>query len=98
VQHVKTAFSIFNMTDLHIVWPADIPDADWLTRKPPCNEQRDFGHALLDQYAFVALPSVVTKYSWNVIFDPNSPAFLASSKWNHLHTELYDFDARLATA
>jgi RES domain-containing protein len=96
--HIKTAFSINQVADLHIVWPKDIPDTDWLMRNKPTDQQRDFGHDLLDRYAFVALPSVVTKYSWNVIFDPNSPAFLKSSKWDHLHTELYDFDARLATA
>jgi RES domain-containing protein len=98
VQYVKTAFAITDMADLHIVWPDEIPDEAWLTRGPPSNEQRDFGHALLDQHAFIALPSVVTKYSWNVIFDPTSQAFLNSSSWYHLHTELYDFDRRLATS
>jgi RES domain-containing protein len=96
--HVKTAFSINEMADLHIVWPSDIPDPSWLTRAPPTDDQRDFAHDLLDTYAFIALPSVVTKYSWNVIFDPNSPAFLKSAKWDHLHTELYDLDTRLTPA
>jgi RES domain-containing protein len=95
--HIKTAFSINQMADLHIVWPSDVPNSGWLTRNKPSDEQRNFGHSLLDKHAFIALPSVVTKFSWNVIFDPNSPAFLNSAKWDHLHTELYDLDARLAT-
>jgi RES domain-containing protein len=95
VPHVKTAFVINEMSDLHIVWPGDVPNLDWLTRAPATPEQRDFGHDLLDKYAFIALPRVVTNYSWNVIFDPNSDAFLKSSKQDHLHTLLYDIDTRL---
>jgi RES domain-containing protein len=68
VAHVLTAARIAGAA--HVVQPGDVPNPNWLRPGIPSAGQQAFGNALLAQYAFVLLPSVVSLHSWNLIFDP----------------------------
>ncbi len=67
--HILTSARIIHPNDVHIVMPADIPNPNWLTPCAPNRNQQAFGDGLLAQYPFVLLPSVVSRHSWNLIFD-----------------------------
>jgi RES domain-containing protein len=76
---------------VHVVRPTDIPNKLWLY---PCSfsgAQQAFGHSLLSKYDFVAIPSVVSRNSWNLIFD----AGLATGKYALQRQEDLDLDPRL---
>jgi RES domain-containing protein len=69
VPHCLTRISIVG-ADVHCVAPTDIPYPAWLWPGIPSAGQQQFGDALLNVHAFVLLPSVVSRFSWNLIFDP----------------------------
>ena len=68
VAHVLTAATITDVSRVHVVDPASVPNANWLRPGSPSAGQQAFGDALLAQHAFVVLPSAVSTHSWNVIF------------------------------
>jgi RES domain-containing protein len=70
VPHTLTAFSLVNPRDVHVVAPAALPNPSWLLPGAPSGGQQQYGDELLKQYVFIAIPSTVSKYSWNLIFDP----------------------------
>jgi RES domain-containing protein len=53
-----------------IVQPSDVPNPNWLHPGIPSAGQQQFGDALLANHTFVLIPSVVSTFSWNLIFDP----------------------------
>jgi len=68
---VPHRLSLLRVTDpqrVHVVRPEDIPNPEWLRPGLPSAGQQAFGTALLAQYAFVLLPSVVSRHSWNLVF------------------------------
>ena len=68
--HVLTRFRIAPSADIGIVAAGDVPNPHWLTPGIASAGQRMFGDALLAKHAFVAIPSVVSSHSWNLVFDP----------------------------
>jgi RES domain-containing protein len=94
--YVLSHFSINDPSSLHIVYPEQIPNPNWLTSGPTTSQQRDFGHSLLDAHAFVALPSVVSSSSWNIIFDPLSAPFAKTNGWTLIEQVRFGLDTRLA--
>lgn len=74
VPHVMTAAVIANVTDVHIVDPAIIPNPNWLRPGIPGAGQQGFGDDLLRRHRFVAIPSAVSPHSWNLIFVPDNAA------------------------
>jgi RES domain-containing protein len=68
VPHVLTAITIGDPGRVHVVHPGDVRDREWLRPGLPSAVQQEFGDALLAQHAFVALPSVVSAHSWNLVF------------------------------
>lgn len=66
--HVLTSALILDPAQVHVVWPQDVPNPNWLTPASPSRNQQAFGDALLAAHAFVALPSAVSRLSWNLIF------------------------------
>lgn len=68
VHHVLTSVTISEPDSVHVVEPADIPNANWLRPGFPSAGQRDFGDELLARHKFVAIPSAVSTNSWNLIF------------------------------
>ena len=89
--HVLTSFTIPDPGDVHVVDPGDIPNPNWLTPAPPSHGQRLFGERLLSQHLFVVMPSVVSRRSWNVMFDPKR----ASGRYTLRRQEPFALDPRL---
>jgi RES domain-containing protein len=68
VPHVLTALTVIDTDRVHVVDPAGVPNPNWLRPGIPGAGQQVFGDALLAQHAFVVIPSVISTYSWNLIF------------------------------
>jgi RES domain-containing protein len=68
--HVLTSLEVLDASNLHVVYPNDVPNPAWLHGGSPSGGQQNFGAALLHQYDFVFLPSAVSKMSWNLLFHP----------------------------
>jgi RES domain-containing protein len=70
VPFVLTAARIPDIAAIHVVKPDDVPNANWLRPGISSAGQLAFGDNLLRNHRFVAIPSVVSIHSWNLIFDP----------------------------
>ncbi len=68
VAHVLTSARILAPLRVHVVQPADVPNPNWLHPGIPGAGQQTFGDALLARHGFVAIPSVVSTHSWNLVF------------------------------
>jgi RES domain-containing protein len=68
VPHIMTAAEIANPDAVHVITADDLPDPKWLTPGIPRTEQQRYGDALLRDHGILAIPSVVSPHSWNVIF------------------------------
>lgn len=68
VAHMMTAAVIANPGDVHIVDLASVPNPNWLHPGIPSAGQQAFGDDLLRRHRFVAIPSAVSKHSWNLVF------------------------------
>ena len=62
-----TSAAILDLAKIHFVGPSLIPERDWLYPGEPTSAQRAFGDALLRQHPLVAIPSVVSRNSWNLL-------------------------------
>ena len=91
VAHVLTSVRIADVTHVHVVQPADIPNPHWLHPGVPGAGQQSFGTALLKAHPFVLLPSVVSAHSWNVLFDPA----LAEGLYDQVRQQPFALDPRL---
>lgn len=91
VPHVLSWAQIADVGDAHVVEAADVPNADWLRPSAVGAGQQAFGDALLKANAFVLIPSVVSRHSWNVIFDPA----VAKGLYATVTQEPFVLDARL---
>jgi RES domain-containing protein len=70
MRYVITAARIPDITKVHIVKRDDVPNPNWLVPAAVSAGQQAFGDGLIRLHRFVAIPSTVSTYSWNVIFDP----------------------------
>jgi RES domain-containing protein len=68
--HVLTKARITDPSALHICQTDEIPNANWLVPGATRLGQQAFGDNLLTTHSFIALPSVVSPNSWNLIFMP----------------------------
>ncbi|HTR12933.1 MAG TPA: RES domain-containing protein [Roseiarcus sp.] len=91
VSHVITAAHISDFSSVHVVKPGVVPNANWLRPGHPSAGQQAFGDNLLSRHRFVAIPSAVSKHSWNLIFDPRRGEGLYSLKLQ----EPFALDTRL---
>ena len=80
--HVVTAVWISDPGLVHIVRPQAIPDPGWLAPGITEAAQQAFGDDLLRRHSFVAIPSVVSPSSWNLVFRSRStdPGYVARSQ------------------
>jgi RES domain-containing protein len=69
VPHVLTAAIVAKPASVHVVHPADVPNANWLRPGYPSAGQQAFGDSLLSAYPFVVVPSAISSHSWNLLFD-----------------------------
>ncbi len=68
VPHVLTAMVIPDLSVIHVVDPAAIPNPNWLRLGIPGAGQQAFGDELLGRHRFVMIPSAVSTHSWNLVF------------------------------
>jgi RES domain-containing protein len=68
VPHVLTAIDIVEPSSVHVVYPATVPNQNWLRPGIPSAGQQTFGDDLLSKHKFIAIPSAVSTASWNLIF------------------------------
>ncbi len=71
---ILTRVRITDPSALFICHPSGIPDPNWLVPGATRGDQRSFGDTLLGSHKFIALPSVVSPQSWNLIFTPSRVA------------------------
>ncbi|BBK43369.1 hypothetical protein STVA_33890 [Allostella vacuolata] len=69
VPHVLTALKVGDPAAIHVVQPDMVPNPNWLRPGIPSAGQQAFGDALLARHRFVLVPSAVSTYSWNLLFD-----------------------------
>lgn len=67
VPHVLTSAHIARLTDIHFVRPSDIPDPAWLLPGEAHGAQRIWGDDMLREHPLIAVPSVVSRNSWNLL-------------------------------
>ena len=92
VPHVLTSAALLvPWSEVHVVQPADVPNNLWLYPGAFSAAQQDFGNDLLRTHAFVAIPSAVSRRSWNLIFDADP----AAGKYELRSQEALDLDPRL---
>ncbi len=92
VPHVLSAAALqIPWGEVHVVQPEDVPNKLWLYPSAFSAAQQDFGQQRLDAHGFVAIPSAVSRRSWNLIFD----ASRAVGKYRLLYRENLDLDPRL---
>lgn len=68
VPHVLTAMVIIDLSAIHVVNPAAIPNPNWLRPGILGVGQQAFGDDLPGRYKFVLMPSAVSIHSWNLLF------------------------------
>lgn len=71
-RHVLTAITMKGISGIKVVSPSDIPNANWLRPGIPSAGQQNFGNKLLREYKLFLVPSAVSPFSWNLIFDASS--------------------------
>lgn len=92
VAHVLSSAALVVPWDqVHIVYPQEVPNKLWLYPCAVSAAQQNFGHRLLSAHSFVALPSAVSRRSWNLIFD----ARRAAGEYVLQDQEALDLDPRL---
>jgi RES domain-containing protein len=89
--HVITAVKIDDPALVHVVQSGDVPNPAWLLTGVPSAGQQEFGAALLAEHVFVAIPSVVSQHSWNLVFDPDR----AAGRFAEVLQEPLSIDTRL---
>lgn len=92
VAHVLSAATLAIPWDqVHVVHPKDVPNKLWLYPCALSAAQQGFGRRLLSAHDFIAIPSAVSRRSWNLVFDANR----AAGKYALQHQEALDLDPRL---
>ena len=72
--HRLTALSITDLSAVHVVDPASVPNPNWLRPGIPSAGQQAFGDDLIARHRFVAIPSTVSTFNWSLIFDAGAVA------------------------
>lgn len=91
VPHVLTSLTVTDPARVHVVDPLDVPNPNWLRPGTPSAGQQQFGDALLSQFGFIVIPSVVSTHSWNLVF--TAPAASGAYAWRS--QEPFALDTRL---
>ena len=68
IPHVLTALTVTDLSNVHVVDPASVPNPNWLRPGSPSAGQQAFGDALLARHALILIPSAVSTHSWNAVF------------------------------
>ncbi|MET3925043.1 RES domain-containing protein [Devosia sp. 2618] len=68
VAHSLTSLRVIDPSDVHVVDIEALPNPNWIRTGLPSAGQQAFGDALLRTHKFIAVPSVVSPNSWNLVF------------------------------
>jgi RES domain-containing protein len=90
-RHVMTCARITDTRRIHVVKSEQIANRHWLIPGSPSRGQQNFGRGLLQQHSFVAVPSTVSRHSWNVMFCPHFALGMYALDWQ----EDFALDPRL---
>jgi RES domain-containing protein len=91
VPHVLTAITIADPSNVHVVEPGTVPNANWLVPGIPSAGQQAYGTALLARHRFIVVPSAVSTQSWNLVFVRT----MASGSYAVRSQERFALDTRL---
>jgi RES domain-containing protein len=91
VPHMLTAMTISDPGSVLVVDPAAVPNPNWLRPGLPSAGQQAFGDKLLAAHKFVAIPSVVSAHSWNLVF----VGAIAAGTYGMMLQETFALDTRL---
>jgi RES domain-containing protein len=69
--HVQTSFHVLESQDIRVLRIEEIPNPAWLHGGVPSAGQQNFGAKLLQENLFIVVPSVVSRLSWNLVFNPS---------------------------
>ncbi len=89
--HVLSAIEIADPADVFAVAAASLPNANWLVPGLPSAGQQEFGRRMLEKHEFFAIPSTVSRHSWNIVFNPAA----AAGKFKLVLQEPFSLDTRL---
>lgn len=89
--HVLTQFRIDATADIHVIEGDALPNPNWLAPGIPSAGQQGYGDGLLADNDFLLLPSVVSRHSWNLVFDP----VRAKGRYQLIAQEPFALDPRL---
>lgn len=89
--HVLTGMTVLDPAEVKVIMPADVPNPAWLHNGIPSAGQQVWGANLLMLHPFVTFPSVVSKFSWNIVFRPGH----AAGKYSVLGQDRLALDTRL---
>lgn len=89
--HVLSVIEIADPAEVFVMAAASVPNANWLTPGLPSDGQQQLGKSLLAKHRFFAVPSAVSRHSWNLVFDPAK----AAGKFRLLLQEPFSLDTRL---
>jgi RES domain-containing protein len=94
VAHTMTKFVIEDIDFLDVIEPRQIANPNWLRPGVPNLAQQDFLTSRLANASkpFVAIPSVISPESWNIVFDP----FVAAGKYTLVDQKTFALDQRLS--
>ena len=91
VPHTMTSVAITDLSGVHVVQPASVPNPNWLVPGIPGAGQQAFGDELLARHSFVLIPSAVSTLSWDFIFDGRR----ATGRYALRSQEKFALDTRL---
>ena len=91
--HILTSARLIDLSQVHVVNPDDLPNPNWLVPGSHGPGQQAFGDQLLKQHVFCLVPSTVSRYSWNLIFDADR----GEGQYEDIRQERFALDPRLHT-
>lgn len=89
--HILTSAALDPNAEVLVVQPSDLPNPAWLQGGTPSEGQQEFGEQLMRRFDFVAIPSVVSRLSWNIVFSPAA----AAGRFKQLSQSRLVLDTRL---
>lgn len=90
--HYLSSARIPDLGLIHVVYPADVPNPNWLAPVGHHTDQQKFGDDLISKHPFVMLPSTVSKNSWNLLVNPDT----AAGHYDDVRQERFGLDPRLS--
>ena len=89
--HVMTRFRVDDGSDIRVVETGDVPNPNWLKPGVPSAGQQEFGDKLVAAHPFVIIPSVVSPFSWNLLFVATN----ATGRYHLIEQHPFALDTRL---